>query len=117
MARGVKPRETMPRSLVCCGGSMLSMTNRCSSICSRVAPSACRMIAVFSHVEYVSLSREISTTSACLVTTQYPSSSKPPRARPLRVPPDRRGAPQLGELILGHPVRVQVRVGEIETWR
>ena len=39
IARGVKPRETMPRSLVCCGGSMLSMTNRCSSICSRVAPS------------------------------------------------------------------------------
>ena len=51
IARGVKPRETMPRSLVCCGGSMLSSTNRCSSICSRVEPSACRMIAVFSQVE------------------------------------------------------------------
>jgi len=78
IARGVKPRDTIPRSLVCCGGSMLSMTNRCSSICSRVVPSWCRMIAVFSQVEYVSLSRETATMSACLVTAQNPSSSKGP---------------------------------------
>ena len=39
------------------------------------------MIAVFSQVEYVSLSRDTATTSACLVTTQYPSSSKPATPR------------------------------------
>ncbi len=39
------------------------------------------MIAVFSQLEYPSLSRETATTSACLVTTQYPSSSKPETPR------------------------------------
>ncbi len=81
IALGVKPRDTMPRSLVCCGGSMLSMMSRCSPSDSSVTPCAWRMIAVFSSLEYTSLLRETSSTSACLVTTQYPSSSKPEAPR------------------------------------
>ena len=51
MARGVNPRETMPRSLVCSGGSMLSRMNRCISIDSRGMPSVKRISAVFSQDE------------------------------------------------------------------
>ena len=51
MARGVNPRETMPRSLVCSGGSMLSRMNRCISIDSRGMPSWNRISAVFSQDE------------------------------------------------------------------
>ena len=35
-ARGVKPREMIFRSRVCCGASMLSSTLRCKSMASRV---------------------------------------------------------------------------------
>ena len=70
MARGVKPRETILRSLVCCGASLLSRTKRCISICSRVMSVGKRRIAVFSEVEKTSLRRDTSLTSACLVTTQ-----------------------------------------------
>ncbi len=51
IARGVKPRDTMPRSLVCWGGSMLSMMSRCIPSDSPVTVCACRMIAVFSSLE------------------------------------------------------------------
>ena len=51
MARGVKPRETMPRSLVCWGGSMLSRMIRCISMDSRGMPSLNRISAVFSSDE------------------------------------------------------------------
>jgi hypothetical protein len=75
----VKPRETMPRTFEWCGGSMFSMISRCASILSLVMSSLNRMIAVFSALEKTSLLRETSLTSACLVTTQNPSSSKPAR--------------------------------------
>ena len=80
-ARGVKPRDTMPRTLVCSGGSMLSRITRCISIASRSMPSSKRMSAVFSQLENRSLRRETSMMSACRVTTQYPSSSKPAEPR------------------------------------
>jgi len=48
---------------------------------SWVTVCAWRMIAVFSSLEYRSLRRETSSTSACLVTTQYPSSSNPEAPR------------------------------------
>ena len=51
MARGVKPRETMPRSLVRWGGSMLSRMIRCISMDSRGMPSLNRISAVFSSEE------------------------------------------------------------------
>ena len=51
MARGAKPRETMPRSLVCWGGSMLSRMIRCISMDSRGMPSWNRISAVFSSEE------------------------------------------------------------------
>ena len=51
IALGVKPRATIARSLVCCGGSMLSITNRCISMFSRGMPSRNRTIAVFSQLE------------------------------------------------------------------
>ena len=51
MALGVKPRETMPRILVCCGGSMLSRMIRCISMDSRGMPSLNRISAVFSSEE------------------------------------------------------------------
>lgn len=46
MARTEKPRETMPRSFVCSGGSWLSMMSRCTSSCSLVMSEPNRMIAV-----------------------------------------------------------------------
>ena len=67
---GVKPRDTMPRTLVCSGGSMLSRITRCISIASLGMPSWNRMSAVFSQLEYRSLRLETSRMSACLVTTQ-----------------------------------------------
>ncbi len=70
IARGVKPREMMLRSLVCCGGSILSMISRCIARLSSVCSSPSLMIAVFSQLPNRSLFLEISTTSACLVTTQ-----------------------------------------------
>ena len=70
MARGVKPRETMPRSLVCSGGSMLSRMYRCSSMDSRGMPSVKRISAVFSHDEYTSGVLETARMSACRVTAQ-----------------------------------------------
>ena len=70
IARGVKPRDTMPRSVVCCGGSMLSMMSRCSMSVSSVTGCPCRMIAVFASLENTLLPLEASSTSACLVTTQ-----------------------------------------------
>ena len=69
-AFGVKPRDTMPRTLVCSGGSMLSRITRCISIASLVMPSWNRISAVFSQLEYRSLRRETSRMSACLVTAQ-----------------------------------------------
>ena len=51
MALGVKPRETMPRIRVCCGGSMLSRMIRCISMDSRGMPSLNRISAVFSSEE------------------------------------------------------------------
>ncbi len=70
MALGVNPREMMPRSLVCSGGSMLIMISRCSARLSSVWTSLSLMIAVFCQLPNRSLFREISTMSACLVTTQ-----------------------------------------------
>ena len=70
MARGVNPREMMLRSLVCCGGSMLSRISRCIESLSSVCTWPSLMIAVFSQLPNRSLFLEISTTSACLVTTQ-----------------------------------------------
>ena len=69
-ALGVKPRDTMPRTLVCSGGSMLSRITRCISIASLVMLSWNRMSAVFSQLEYSSLRLETSRMSACLVTAQ-----------------------------------------------
>ena len=69
-AFGVKPRDTMPRTLVCSGGSMLSRITRCISIASLVMPSWKRMSAVFSQLENSSVRRETSRMSACLVITQ-----------------------------------------------
>ncbi|SLH87545.1 Uncharacterised protein [Mycobacteroides abscessus subsp. abscessus] len=66
------------RSLVCSGASMLSRTMRCSSICSREMSSLKRGMAVFSKLENTSLRRDTSLMSACLLTTQNPSSWKPP---------------------------------------
>ena len=57
------------------------MMSRCISSDSSVTCCACRMIAVLRWLEYSSLFREISSTSACLVTTQYPSSSNPEAPR------------------------------------
>ena len=52
MARGAKPRETMPRSLVCWGEiAMLSRMIRCISMDSRGMPSWNRISAVFSSEE------------------------------------------------------------------
>ena len=70
IARGVKPRDTIARTLVCSGGSMLSRITRCISIASRSMRSSKRMSAVFSQLENTSLRLETSMMSACLVTAQ-----------------------------------------------
>jgi hypothetical protein len=68
--RGVKPRDTIARTLVCCGGSMFSRITRCISIASRSMLSSKRISAVFSQLENTSLRLETSMMSACLVTAQ-----------------------------------------------
>ena len=78
MLRGVKPLEMVRRYFLCSSPSWLMNSRRVSSTISRSVPGAKRGIAVFSKVENTSLvRREISLTSSCLVTTQYPWSSKP----------------------------------------
>jgi len=70
IARGVNPREMMPRVWVCSGASWLMITNRVSSTASRVAVSGYRMIAPFSRLEKTLLFFETAATSACLLTAQ-----------------------------------------------
>jgi hypothetical protein len=70
-----------PAQLGVVRGSRLSRMSRCISSDSWVTACAWRMIAVFCSLEYRSLRRDTSSTSACLVTTQYPSSSKPEAPR------------------------------------
>ena len=70
IARGVKPREMMPRTLVWSGGSMLISITRCASTWSRVMSGANRMIAPFSAVEKSLLFFDTAATSACLLTAQ-----------------------------------------------
>ena len=69
-ARGVNPREMILRSRVWCGASMLSMTLRCSSTCSRFISGGQVGMAPFSQLEKTSLRCDTSLTSACLVTIQ-----------------------------------------------
>ena len=66
----MKPREMILRSRVWCGASMLSMTLRCSSTCSRVISCGHVGMAPFCQLEKTSLRRDTSLTSACLVTIQ-----------------------------------------------
>ena len=68
--RGVKPRLTIARCWVWCGGSWLSRIVRCSSICSRCIPSEKRMIAPFSSVDQSLEFFETAATSACRVTAK-----------------------------------------------
>ena len=71
MFRGVKPLEMIRRYFLCSSPSWLMNRNRVISMISRSVPGANRGMAVFSQVEKTSLvRREISLTSACLVTTQ-----------------------------------------------
>ncbi len=77
MARGVKPRETIRRMSVWCGGSVFSMMTRCISIASLVMPSSNRTIAVFSQLENSLSLCETAITSACRVTAQKPVSPNP----------------------------------------
>jgi len=51
IARGVNPRDTIARTLVCCGGSMFSRITRCMSMASRSMLSSKRISAVFSQLE------------------------------------------------------------------
>lgn len=52
--RGVKPRCTIWRTLVCSGGSMFSMISFCTSIWSRVMDALKRMIEVLRFAEKMS---------------------------------------------------------------
>ena len=70
MARGVNPRETMPRIRVCWGGSMLSRMIPCMSMDSRGVPSLNRISAVFLVEEKTSGVLDTARMSACLVTAQ-----------------------------------------------
>ena len=58
---------------------MLSKTLRCISTVSRVISLGHVGMAPFSQLEKTSLRRDTSLTSACLVRSQYPLSSKPPQ--------------------------------------
>ena len=76
--RGVNPRFTKLRCLVCCGGSMFSIISRCISISDSgvSANSTSRRLD-----EKISGCREMWPMSACLVTAQNPGhSGSPPSA-------------------------------------
>ena len=67
--RGVNPRFTKLRCLVCCGGSMLSIIRRCMSIsASGASPNSTSRRCD----EKISGCREMCPMSACLVTAQNP---------------------------------------------
>ena len=69
--RGVKPREMIRRCFLWISPSSLTSISRWASMIERSVPSANRGIMVFSPAENVSpVTREISLTSACLVTSQ-----------------------------------------------
>ena len=70
MARGVKPREMILRSRVCCGASMFSRTAFCRSIASRVISCGQAGMAPSGELAKTSLRLDTSLTSACLVTSQ-----------------------------------------------
>ena len=70
IARGVKPREMILRNRVWWGASMLSITLRCKSTCSRVISGGQTGMAPFCQLENTSLRNETSLTSLCLVTSQ-----------------------------------------------
>ena len=59
--RGVKPLLMSARSLVCCGGSMLSIICRMTKSCSAFASA---IIVPPTNDEYVALSRDTATTSS-----------------------------------------------------
>ena len=69
--RGVKPREMIRRCFLWISPSSLTSIDRCASMIERSVPSENRGIIVFSPAENSSpVRREISLTSACLVTSQ-----------------------------------------------
>jgi hypothetical protein len=76
--RGVNPRFTKLRCLVCCGGSMLSIISRCISICDSSGSDSCTSRRL---EEKISGCREMCPMSACLVTAQNPGhAGSPPYA-------------------------------------
>ena len=70
IALGVKPREMILRSRVCCGASMFSSTAFCRSMASRVMSCGQVGMAPSGELPKMSLRLDTSLTSACLVTSQ-----------------------------------------------
>ena len=116
-AFGVKPRDTMPRTLVCSGGSMLSRITRCISIASLVdalmEPDQRGVLPAGVQVAAPGDLEDVGVPGHRPVAVVIEARG----AAALGVPPDRGRPAQLGELLGRNPAGVEIRVGEVEARR